>query len=183
MKIPVLMIWALLFFIGRIHPLCGEESAPMMTEVSFVSKGDGSEQKYVLLLPAAFKADAEHNILIAFHGHGSDRWQFVKQKREECRAARDVAAKHKMIFVSPDYRAKTSWMGPKAEADVVQIIGELKRKYRVAKVLLCGHSNVKLIHRPSLGHFTKYEDAKTILEFMIQRANTSFKKAKTPDKR
>jgi hypothetical protein len=25
-----------------------------------------------------------------------------------------------MIFVSPDYRAKTSWMGPKAEADMVQ---------------------------------------------------------------
>jgi dipeptidyl aminopeptidase/acylaminoacyl peptidase len=64
----------------------------------------------------------------------------VKDKRDECRAARDVAAKHKLIYVSPDYRAKTSWMGPAAEADVVQIIEELKAKYRVNKVIASGGS-------------------------------------------
>ncbi len=45
-----------------------------------------------------------------------------------------------MLYVSPDYRAKTSWMGPKAEADVVQIIQDLKRTYRVSRVFLCGAS-------------------------------------------
>jgi len=45
-----------------------------------------------------------------------------------------------MLFVSPDYRAKTSWMGPKAEADMVQIIVELKRRHRVTKAILCGGS-------------------------------------------
>ena len=34
-------------------------------------------------------------------------------------AARAAAVKYCMIYVSPDYRAKTSWMGPKAEADMV----------------------------------------------------------------
>jgi len=58
--------------------------------------------------------------MIAFHGHGSNRWQYVKDERGECKGARDVALKNNMIFVSPDYRAKTSWMGPKAEADVVR---------------------------------------------------------------
>ena len=122
------------------HALCAEKDAPTMTDVTFIAKADNAEQKYVLLLPASFKADVSHEVLIAFHGHGSDRWQFAKQNRDECRAARNVAAKHGMIYVSPDYRAKTSWMGPKAEADVVQIIMELKKKYRVSRVFLCGAS-------------------------------------------
>jgi pimeloyl-ACP methyl ester carboxylesterase len=92
------------------------------------------------MLPEGFKAEESHSLLIALHGHGSDRWQFAKDPRDECRAARDVAAEHRMIFVSPDYRAKTSWMGLKAEADVVQIIDDLKRQYRVDKVFICGGS-------------------------------------------
>jgi dipeptidyl aminopeptidase/acylaminoacyl peptidase len=45
-----------------------------------------------------------------------------------------------MLFVSPDYRAPTSWMGPQAEADVVQIVMDLKRQHRVGRVFLCGGS-------------------------------------------
>jgi pimeloyl-ACP methyl ester carboxylesterase len=79
-------------------------------------------------------------VLIALHGHGSDRWQFVKDGRGECQAAREAAARHKLIYVSPDYRAKTSWMGPLAEADMVQMLEELKAKYRVNKVIVSGGS-------------------------------------------
>ena len=122
--------------LALIHSLHGAESAPTTTDVSFVSKHDHTEQKYVLLLPASFKAKVSHDVLIALHGHGSDRWQFIKSKSDECRAVQDVAAKHNMILVSPDYRAKTSWMGPKAEADVVEIIAELREKYRISRVLL-----------------------------------------------
>jgi dipeptidyl aminopeptidase/acylaminoacyl peptidase len=93
-----------------------------------------------VILPDDFNAEKPHSILIALHGHGSDRWQFVKDKRDECRAARDAAAKHNFIYVSPDYRAKTSWMGPAAEADVVQIIEELKARYRVNKIIVSGGS-------------------------------------------
>ena len=77
--------------------------------------------------------------MIALHGHGSDRHQYANDPRPECRAARDVAAKHEMIFVSPDYRGN-SWMGPAAEADMVELIGELKQKFKVRKVILVGGS-------------------------------------------
>lgn len=109
-------------------------------DVTFTAQCDGTEQRYVLMLPADFQPAQSHDVLIALHGHGSDRWQFVRDPRDECRAARDVAAKRGMLFVSPDYRARTSWLGQKAEADLVQIIGEVKLKQRVARVFVCGGS-------------------------------------------
>ena len=109
-------------------------------DVTFKAQCDGTEQKYVLLFPKTFTASVPHDLLIALHGHGSDRWQFINQERDECRVARDFAAEHEMLFVSPDYRASTSWMGPKAEADVVQMITDLKQAYRVSRVFLCGGS-------------------------------------------
>lgn len=109
-------------------------------DVTFVAKCDGTTQHYVLMLPDGFEPKRPHDVLIALHGHGSDRWQFAKDPRDECRVARDVAAEHGMIFISPDYRAKTSWMGPKAEADTVQIIDDIKHRYSIGRVLICGGS-------------------------------------------
>mgnify|MGYP005634718511 CR=1 FL=1 len=119
----------------------GEEPASRGVEdVSFKASTDGTDQKYVLVYPESFDVERNLSMLIALHGHGSDRWQFVKQARGECRAARDVAAASGMLFVSPDYRAKTSWMGPKAEADVVQIIQSLKKRLKIDRVVICGGS-------------------------------------------
>lgn len=115
-------------------------AAETTEDVTFRADVDGSDQKYVLVTPESFAAAKVKGALVALHGHGSDRWQFVKDRRDECRGARDVAAAHGLLFVSPDYRARTSWMGPKAEADIVQIIGELKRKHGVEKVVVCGGS-------------------------------------------
>jgi len=109
-------------------------------DVPFTANFDGTEQRYVQLLPADFNAALDHTLLIALHGHGSDRWQFVRDNRDECKGAREVALKYGAIYVSPDYRTKTSWMGPAAEADLAQIIELLKAKYRIRRVLLCGGS-------------------------------------------
>jgi pimeloyl-ACP methyl ester carboxylesterase len=131
-----MLVAGLLLVVGRNLP-----AAERRTEdVTFVARCDRSTQHYVLVTPAGFQPDIAHHVLIALHGHGSDRWQFVNHPRDECRAARDAAAAHQMLFVAPDYRAKTSWMGPKAEADVVQILAELKTRFRVGKVILCGGS-------------------------------------------
>ena len=81
-------------------------------DVVFVSRLDQSEQRYVLMAPKSINREQPQSLLVAFHGHGSDRWQFVKDGRDECRAARDAAMARKMIYVAPDYRAKTSWIGP-----------------------------------------------------------------------
>jgi pimeloyl-ACP methyl ester carboxylesterase len=113
---------------------------PRTEDVSFTAKCDGSTQYYVLTYPKGFKADESHPLLIALHGHGSDRWQFVNATLGECQAARDAAAAHGMLYVSPDYRAKTSWMGPKAEADLLQILDELKTRFRIGKVIISGGS-------------------------------------------
>lgn len=112
----------------------------MTTDIAFTASCDGTGQRYVEVLPADFEPGRQYDVLIALHGHGSDRWQFVNDQRDECRAARDVATERGMIYISPDYRAKTSWMGPKAEADVVQIIGLLKERHRVGRVFICGAS-------------------------------------------
>lgn len=109
-------------------------------DIAFKSTLDGTEQRYVELLPESFEPKMAHDVLIAFHGHGSDRWQFIKDPRGECKGLRDVAEKCGLIFVSPDYRAKTSWMGPAAEADVVQIISELKKRHHVNRVFIAGGS-------------------------------------------
>jgi pimeloyl-ACP methyl ester carboxylesterase len=45
-----------------------------------------------------------------------------------------------MLYISPDYRAKTSWMGPKAESDVLQIIETYRMRSAVQRVFLCGAS-------------------------------------------
>ncbi len=109
-------------------------------EIVFTAKYDGTEQRYVLLKPKDFDASQRHHVLIALHGHGSDRWQFVRDGRGECRAARDAAAEHGFLFVSPDYRASTSWMGPAATADLQQILHELRRKHRIDQVVISGGS-------------------------------------------
>ncbi len=109
-------------------------------DAQFTAKCDGTAQNYVVVYPDGFEAERPCDLLIALHGHGSDRWQFVKSEIEEARAARDAAAAWRMIFVSPDYRAKTSWMGPKAEADLVQIIAEMKSRAKIGKTILCGGS-------------------------------------------
>jgi len=109
-------------------------------DVAFKASVDGTTQHYVVVLPPRFQAAEKHGLLIALHGHGADRWQFVKEERDECRAVRDAAQKHSLILVSPDYRARTSWMGPLAEADLVQIIAEVKDRYAIDRVLICGGS-------------------------------------------
>lgn len=114
--------------------------AEAATDITFKADIDGTEQRYVELLPPGFTAETPADVLIALHGHGSDRWQFIRQQRNECRAVRDVARQRGMILISPDYRAKTSWMGPQAEADLVQIIGELRKRHAVRRVILCGAS-------------------------------------------
>ena len=126
---------AMLLFINFL-PLYAIE----IEDISFKAKLDGTEQNYLMIRPAGFNPELPVPILIALHGHGSDRFQFAKDQRDECRSARDAAIKFRMLYISPDYRAKTSWMGPAAEADTVQIIEQLKKQFKTTKVVICGGS-------------------------------------------
>jgi len=112
--------------------------ASALVEATFQASCDGSAQPYVELVPSDFRPD--RGALIALHGHGSDRWQFVRDKRGECKAARDAARERGMLYVSPDYRGRTSWMGPKAESDVLDLLAQLKRVRGVTNFFFCGGS-------------------------------------------
>ena len=109
-------------------------------DLAFTAACDGSTERVVELLPPDFDPAAPHDLLIALHGHGADRWQFIREARDECRGTREAAARHGAILLSPDYRAPTSWMGPKAEADLVQIIASAKERHRIGRVFVCGGS-------------------------------------------
>lgn len=137
------LAWTVLFGLSCINSInlrADDNLAQPGSDVAFRSRLDGTEQRYVVLLPKDFRADGRYSLMIALHGHGADRWQFVNDKRDECRAARDAAGQHGMIYVSPDYRAKTSWMGPAAEADLLQMLDDLHGQYRLDRVFICGGS-------------------------------------------
>lgn len=108
-------------------------------DIVFKAEFDNTDQHYIERLPVDFEASKQNDVLIVLHGHGADRSQGVSDFAE-FKAAQDVAALHRMIYVSPDYRAPDSWMGPAAEADLVQIISELKTKYKIGRVFLTGAS-------------------------------------------
>ncbi len=109
-------------------------------DIAFRAAVDGTEQRYIELPPDDGDVAQVRDVVIALHGHGSDRRQFIYDARGECKGVRDVARKHGLIVVAPDYRAKTSWMGPQAEADVVQIVAELRRRHRIGRVFIAGGS-------------------------------------------
>ena len=118
----------------------GADTRFVPEDIAFTAACDGTAQRYVQVLPEDFDPKTEHDVLIALHGHGSDRWQYVRSDTPSCPAARKTARTHRMIYIAPDYRAKTSWMGPKAEADLVQIISIVKEHYTVRRVIFCGGS-------------------------------------------
>ncbi|NLN94535.1 MAG: alpha/beta fold hydrolase [Candidatus Hydrogenedens sp.] len=109
-------------------------------DIVFQADYDGSEERYVLLRPEGVSSLAGRSLLVALHGHGSDRWQFIVQSRGECSAVREMAAAYGLPLISPDYRASTSWMGPAAEADLQQILREWKERYNPPKIILAGGS-------------------------------------------
>jgi pimeloyl-ACP methyl ester carboxylesterase len=110
-------------------------------DVEFTARADSSRQRYVEFLPLEHTSNLPCSLMIFLHGHGADRWQIMKGDQwREIQAVCDVAARRHIILISPDYRATTSWMGPAAEADLVQIIQEQKTRHSLSKTYLCGGS-------------------------------------------
>ena len=101
---------------------------------------DDTEQSYLEHIPNGFDETKKTTLIVALHGHGSDLGQIFNGVHAEYNAVLDVAANHNAIVVSPQYRGTTSWMGPAAEKDVVQIIAEQKSKRRIDRVLITGAS-------------------------------------------
>lgn len=110
------------------------------TDLQFKARIDGTVQRYLEMLPAGFDKSQPHSVLIALHGGGADRWQYATAARDECRAARDIAVRYGMVYLCPDLRGAGADMGPKPEADLMQIIRTIRKKYKIDKVFLVGAS-------------------------------------------
>lgn len=109
-------------------------------DITFTSSFDGSKQRYVLVPPNGKLPTGPVDVLFTFHGHGADRWQFITETLWERRATRQIANERGMLLVAPDYRAKTSWMGPAAEADVMQIVSDLRKRFDIRRIFWSGAS-------------------------------------------
>lgn len=109
-------------------------------DVSFTAKCDATEQKYAMLLPQGFDPSKDHDLLVMFHGMYGDRWQLHQLSHHgPSQAMLEVAQENDLIVVTPDYRLD-EWMGPRGEADSLQIIEEIKGKYGIRKVFISGGS-------------------------------------------
>ena len=115
------------------------ESGQTWTDKEFVASLDGTTQRYIEILPEGFDPEKRVDLIVWLHGHGSDRTQTFRE-RGECSAPRIIAQKYGAILVSPDYRAKTSWMGPAAEADMLQLLALLKEQYNIGRTIFVGGS-------------------------------------------
>ena len=108
---------------------------------SLISVYDQTKQEYLLAAPRVEPA-YPRALLIYLHGHGSDRNQGFDQSifGESFRRLRVECERRGFAYATLDYRGKTSWMNPPAEADVTQLIGNLKKRLRVKEVYLTGAS-------------------------------------------
>ena len=50
-------------------------------DVEFVAAADGSIQHYAVILPERFDPAVAHDLLLVLHGHGSDRWQYIRNEQ------------------------------------------------------------------------------------------------------
>jgi pimeloyl-ACP methyl ester carboxylesterase len=110
------------------------------SKVSFKAAVDGTTQYYVELLPKDYRPGEALHVLVALHAAGGDGWEYFRQPAPQCRATRDLATRHRLLLVGPDYRGPFSWMGPGADDDVAQVIREVKARYKVGKVVVAGAS-------------------------------------------
>ena len=84
--------------------------------------------------------------MIALHGSGSDGTQYTTNTADEMRATRNAAGNNDMIMICPNDRGTTSWMNAPSEADLVQIIQNVKTTCNVGDVILTGSRWAALAH-------------------------------------
>lgn len=101
---------------------------------------DKTEQCYFEHVPQGFDKQKTTTLILALHGHGSDLGQIFNGVYAEFNAILDVASTSNAIVVSPQYRGTTSWMGPAAEKDVIQIIIEQKERRQIDRIIITGAS-------------------------------------------
>ena len=122
------------------EPATQRGSSPTQaTRVEFTAF-DQTRQAYYEYAPKPLDPTRPLMLFIALHGHGSNADQIFSGAYAEFNATPAAAADNNGIVIAPEYRPTTSWMGPEAEKDVLQIIEEQKSKRKFAIVVISGGS-------------------------------------------
>lgn len=111
----------------------------MPTEQRFVADYDNTLQSYLELLPPMV-ADID-TAVIAFHGHGSHREQFMTPGiyDDAFTPVMQLLCERNIVYIAPEYRGN-SWMNAAAVSDCRQIICSLRAAYGVKHIVLIGGS-------------------------------------------
>ncbi|CAN5491748.1 hypothetical protein BH11CYA1_BH11CYA1_41740 [soil metagenome] len=107
---------------------------------SFISKVDGTLDRYALAPPIVFDGSKDLTLVIYLHGMGSNELEpFMSPKQNPI--AQNIQSHYPAtIFASPNYRATTSWANALAISDIDQNIHELMERYPVAHIVIMGTS-------------------------------------------
>jgi dipeptidyl aminopeptidase/acylaminoacyl peptidase len=119
----------------------GEPISDGICEESFVASFDGTRQTYLLLESRGSKDTSAPLLVLYLHGASTHQDQGMTAGIYDGFFERlwDWVQSQNGVYVCPDYRGP-SWMGPAAEADVVDILAALRKRYPDSRVLLTGGS-------------------------------------------
>lgn len=106
---------------------------------AYRSSVDQTLQPYRLLIPAAYDGVKPLPLLVALHGMGGDENSMFDSYGKELPVDANKAG---FIMVAPKGRAPASMYRGSAEQDVLDVISEVERDYKVdeSRVYLMGHS-------------------------------------------
>lgn len=110
-------------------------------EEKFVSPVDRTEQTYLVAEWDARNVDKPPVLVIYLHGSGSHQDQGMTPQifaDNFGRMGRWMASRSS-VYICPEYRGST-WMGPAAERDLIEILRLAREKYKPSTVLLTGGS-------------------------------------------
>lgn len=107
---------------------------------AYLSKVDNTLQPYRVYVPTTYEPTKAYPLVIALHGMGGDENSYFEAYNKG--AFRVLAEDHGYIVACPKGRKPASMYIGDAERDVMDVIEEMKRAYRIDpdRIYLTGHS-------------------------------------------
>jgi predicted esterase len=107
---------------------------------AYISKVDNTLQPYRIYVPTTYNDSKAHPLVIALHGMGGDENSYFEAYDKG--AFKVAAEDHGYIVACPKGRKPASMYIGDAERDVMDVIEEVKRAYRIDpdRIYLTGHS-------------------------------------------
>jgi predicted esterase len=107
---------------------------------AYLSKADNSYQPYRVFVPSSYDGTRAFPLVIALHGMGADENSYFEHYANGL--FKEEAERHGYIVACPKGRGPASMYMGDAERDVMDVMAEMMRAYRVDpdRVYLTGHS-------------------------------------------